>query len=65
MSVQQAIQWQISVKAMSPGAIDMVKIIALTAMLVDHLNILFLHPPYRNCTHWVGWCFQCLSSSGR
>lgn len=45
MSVQQAIQWQISVKAMSPGAIDMVKIIALTAMLVDHLNILFLHPP--------------------
>lgn len=45
MSVQQAIQWQISVKAMSPGAIDMVKVIALTAMLVDHLNILFLHPP--------------------
>ena len=34
-----------SVETMSPGAIDLVKVFALTAMFLDHLNILFLDPP--------------------
>lgn len=29
----------------SPGALDMLKLLALAAMLVDHVNTLFLHPP--------------------
>ncbi|EHP6402982.1 conjugal transfer protein TraX [Escherichia coli] len=34
-----------SVESMSPGAIDMVKVFALTAMFLDHINSLFLNPP--------------------
>ncbi|MDJ9217500.1 TraX family protein [Atlantibacter hermannii] len=49
-SVLRSIQKQIhtalmSVGSMSPGAIDMVKVFALTAMFFDHLNSLFLNPP--------------------
>lgn len=29
----------------SPGALDLLKLMALAAMLVDHINTLFLHPP--------------------
>ncbi|WP_194208693.1 TraX family protein [Superficieibacter sp. 1612_C1] len=31
--------------ALSPGALDVIKVTALLAMLADHINTVFLHPP--------------------